>query len=561
MRRFVLLGFVALLAGLSVLSAGPVLAEPSDGPLGCGIIWDSNITYTVESGSSSVGVQGESTLTYPSGASPVCSTNQISIRVPPAIFGMEANSVSGDNLSTTIELSGDEGLSALAFVDLPDQLDPGETLSISFSYWMPDDGVFTVASAEQVSFNAWVWGSPGHISLTVVAESGDTVVAGTSTQPSAAAGSPGVYRYPAITNPDGWIGSVAIFRGPARSTITAHGSGYPTMLHAVDGGAGWTGAAESGVAVGIPTLENLIGVDWPDWKPLDVIEVRDQTLDGYAGRYLPTFHAIQLPADTPQSTMLHELGHAWFNGDLFSDTWVNEGFADLYAYVAESSIPDTDGYVPIAAVPVDAQGPGSIPLVEWEAAESVGAGTEATVEYGYGASYWILSQIEEEIGIEAVSAVVVTAAREVRDTGGPIGSHRLLEIFEEVGGSQQARGLFSEYGAVGAGAAAPEQSAAPGAEPDVEPVVAATPSGSRGVSPVVLVLILLPLVAGFGLIYRSRRRSPKMGSVSGPGPYRSHTAPTGTALTGVPSYLTSTDEGPVSAEDQLDTGADAPWVY
>jgi len=109
-------------------------------------------------------------------------------------------------------------------------------------------------------------------------------------------------------------------------------------LHPIEGDPGdWGGTVTEDITSGVPELEELVGLPWPDWKPLDVVEVADDELDGYAGMYLESLHAIQVPRHTDQATMLHEMGHAWFNDSVFSDPWVSEGLAELFSYESESN--------------------------------------------------------------------------------------------------------------------------------------------------------------------------------------------------------------------------------
>jgi len=230
----------------------------------------------------------------------------------------------------------------------------------------------------------------------------------------------------------------------------------------------------------------------------------------------------------------------------------------------------------VAATPVEPTDPGAVPLAEWDPPEGISSTNEVMVDYGYGASYWIFSRIRDEIGIEALSRVIVAATSEAERAGDPVSSQRLLQMLEETGGSRQAAGLFTGYGAVsgeelpvapsqdavsGNGEEVTEEVADPVPVPTVVPAVAVAPLGERTMSPVVLLLILLPAIALFALVYRSRRGGGTVGGIAGGSPTLIAEAPTGYTLDGLPSYLVTPEKQDVGAGSDDFRESATPWVY
>jgi hypothetical protein len=82
----------------------------------------------------------------------------------------------------------------------------------------------------------------------------------------------------------------------------------------------------------LPALEDLIGVPFPPNYAIEVREYKRADIGGVAGRNQGQ-KGLQI-ADTNMSydpTLLHELAHYWFVTPQYSEKWLMEGFAMLYA--------------------------------------------------------------------------------------------------------------------------------------------------------------------------------------------------------------------------------------
>ncbi len=96
--------------------------------------------------------------------------------------------------------------------------------------------------------------------------------------------------------------------------------------------------------------------------------------------------------------ILHELAHAWFNGQLVADRWAAEGFASYYAELAATEL-EIDADPPAPPPDPDA---GSIPLNDWGPSDSESLETEA---FAYAASLGLAEAIAERAGPEALRTV------------------------------------------------------------------------------------------------------------------------------------------------------------
>jgi hypothetical protein len=93
--------------------------------------------------------------------------------------------------------------------------------------------------------------------------------------------------------------------------------------------------------------------------------------------------------------------------------------------------------------------PGRAPLRTWSYSDL--AADDPVIGYGYATSAHVVSTIADEIGTDAMHRVIDAAIdRTVAYDGadvklGPADWRRLLDLFEEVGGSRRAPDLFAEY--------------------------------------------------------------------------------------------------------------------
>jgi len=201
---------------------------------------------------------------------------------------------------------------------------------------------------------------------------------------------------------------------------------------------------------GVPALTEAVGADWPIDGETQIREAYSNYFDGYAGWFNPDSNEMQLGDDLEQIVVLHELSHAWFNDDWFSDRWLSEGFAEAYAAIVMQQL----GGEPNAPIEVSTDDPGAVALETWADPTYSTDGTDDTEQYGYATSYYIVSTLVDEIGVDKMREVLrMVDSGETVYTGdgdaevwNEVSDWKdFLDLVEVVGGSTQARDLMEKY--------------------------------------------------------------------------------------------------------------------
>ena len=143
----------------------------------------------------------------------------------------------------------------------------------------------------------------------------------------------------------------------------------------------------------LPLLEDEIGVPWPIEGQLILEESLTRGTDGYAGLFDPAAPRIEVSYAASDVMILHELAHAWFNGNLVADRWAAEAFASYYADIVAVRL----GLAATPLEPVDPAAAVAIPLTAWGEAEP-----PETEAYAYAASLELARAIAERMGAESL---------------------------------------------------------------------------------------------------------------------------------------------------------------
>ena len=210
----------------------------------------------------------------------------------------------------------------------------------------------------------------------------------------------------------------------------------------------WQNFVVNGVGQGLPVLEDLIGQPWPIKSQLQITEATSSYLRGYAGWFSPLDNTIEVGEALDYETLLHELSHAWFNRGLFTDRWINEGFAEEYAGQALKKLGQ-----PADDVKLDANSQYAVRLTDWGDPQNATGDAAGREDYGYHTAAWLMRQLTDEIGLANMAKVI----RAVEDNTPAYGDTpkefgeiktdgtRLLDLLENVGGSKNASDLFKQY--------------------------------------------------------------------------------------------------------------------
>ncbi len=211
----------------------------------------------------------------------------------------------------------------------------------------------------------------------------------------------------------------------------------------------WADFVATELEDGFPVLGELVGLPFPA-DDLEILQSVDPGLLGYAGWYLPDQDRIEVSEELDAETLLHELSHAWFNGELFAERWIIEGLAQEFASRAHA---DPDGELTWPSTPRSTSH--RIALNRWSTPGAIDDETRGNDAYGYNTSWFVLRELSEEVGIDGLAKAIRWAEADLHAYPGegatelvdrPVDDwRRLLDLLEEAAGSQRATGLFSKY--------------------------------------------------------------------------------------------------------------------
>lgn len=161
---------------------------------------------------------------------------------------------------------------------------------------------------------------------------------------------------------------------------------------------GWAAQVARVLQIGYPVIRDMIGLGDPTIRTLTVEEATTQGIDGFSGDYDPAASLARISYFADPLVILHEAAHMWFNGDLASDRWIEEGFASYYAEqaVLQTGLPD---HAPALSPSLMKA---AIPLNDWTSAGTPGTATEA---YLYGASLEAARRIVAVAGVDGMRQV------------------------------------------------------------------------------------------------------------------------------------------------------------
>jgi hypothetical protein len=221
----------------------------------------------------------------------------------------------------------------------------------------------------------------------------------------------------------------------------------------------WASLVGKNVTDDAAALESLTGLKMPGGS-ITVREAGAAQLGAYVGSYNSKTHTVTVAEDGDPATVAHELAHIWFNGDMLSATWMDEGFAGYSEKVAGKGnyLPCTD--------PGRYPGAGSPNLTVWSYVDIKSTTQEEqAVTWNYDASCWLVTSLADAMGPARFKAVLGAASKgeiaylgagpaEADPNGGlPISAKTLLDLIDERGlvpagvkDLDEGQKLFTDYG-------------------------------------------------------------------------------------------------------------------
>jgi len=368
--------------------------------------------------------------------------------------------VRSDGATLGVDVEADENPEAgvsHAMVDLQPNLFAGDTITFRLDYDLPFQPPratgWSRGNDAVVTFPAFTPGDPGLARLEVRLPTGYEVEMGGETLTETEAEGQIVLKAETIAEPSVFTSVIVATRDDKLISEEVEVAGLTLHLRAWPDDAAWIDYVGEQLGAQMPVLEELTGQSWPaDRGELEVAESSVPGAHGYAGWFDHFENSITLGDAFDPATIAHELAHVWFNGTLFTDRWVNEGMADEYA---ESTLEQlgTPGFQPATMPPPDPAAPGAVALNDWTDTWSFDDVDHEREMYAYLASWHVMDQVADEIGVEGLRTAVTAAVdREMSYPADPEGEEitglitwRVLLDLLENAGSTRADGLFVRY--------------------------------------------------------------------------------------------------------------------
>jgi hypothetical protein len=365
-----------------------------------------------------------------------------------------ASTAGGTALPVRVETAARSSSVKFAVVDLAPDVFPGESQSFRLSYELPNlaprsDG-FTRVTPAFVTFAAFAVGDPGLTAVEVLVPEGFAVEHTGSEVTEQTRDGYRVLSAAAIDAPTEWSLLVVARNDAQLATRALDVGGRELVIRSYPDDPEWSGFVEGTLRAALGPMEELVGLPWPVDGVLTVREAASPYIYGYAGWYSPSASTIEVGDRLDARAILHEVSHVWFNRSLFATRWINEGFAEELAASTLAAVGET---APTPA-PIAPDDPGAVALSAWGDPELTSETVDARELYGYNASFAVVHDVATEIGAGRLRRVIAAAAdREIAYGGDPpreahpgdVDSRRLLDLFEEVGGSTRAGELFARH--------------------------------------------------------------------------------------------------------------------
>jgi hypothetical protein len=340
--------------------------------------------------------------------------DRANLSVLPGTTGFRATN---NGVKVTASVTSHTSRATLLTIRFAKSLSSGHSTSLHLTFDLPDPGGspsrdIRVGDALAM-FPVWAYGTSGTPGSTV------TVRFPAGYQAQATTGKLGL----PTTAPDGTVsltsGSlpdplrfvayvVADRPGAYVETPLAIGLGDRTanlVVRAWKDDAAWGTRIAALLRTGLPALAAVVELPYPQTDTVAVEEAVGRSIGGAAGVFDPTAGAIRLAYAAGSTPALREVAHLWFNGRLFADRWIVEGFA---AWAGEQAAAALKSGGPVVSL-TPALATTAIPLNAW-AVPAPGDAPSTADAYGYAASAELIRLIVARTGPSGLKAVLAAAA-------------------------------------------------------------------------------------------------------------------------------------------------------
>ncbi len=394
-----------------VLALGLAVAPPVATPVAAAdpLRLAADATYTVqpEAGRVQVVIDVAATNLQPNAGNVVYFYREVAFAVHREASGIRATDGSGQ-LVTTITRHRDYGELE---VRLRSRLFYQQTTRFQIRYLLvggaPRSESETRVGLAFASFGVWAWGDAGRSTVHVRTPPGfRSEILGSELE--------------IVNSPDGQQLRASPDDPSTFYTIVAaeNRSAYERTRVSLEGGVevvilawpeddDWSATVVDTLRHGLPGLRQLVGLEWPVDKDLEVRERFTPLLDGYAGVFYDD-QSIDVSEDLDPLVIVHEASHAWFDERLFAERWIYEGLAEEYAWRVQA---DVGAGGPAPGQP-SRTSEARVALTTWTHPGVIRDDQGGERErWGYDAAWWVIHVVVEETG-EARMREVLAAAQD-----------------------------------------------------------------------------------------------------------------------------------------------------
>lgn len=374
----------------------------------------------------------------------------VQVAVPTGISDLRAVTSSGKAVKVSILEEYEPADAYVVEVDFGRKIWSGETAKVTLMYNLVggaprSEGLFRINPA-YVWFYAWAFGDEGESSVSIsVDKSMDTEVVGGNMRASSVDGQT-IYEETSIPDPSGWFVMFTARDDTKLAETRLETELGPITVKSWEEDTEWASSVAETLEIGFPLLADLIGIDWP-LEEIEICQSYTPTVYGYGGWYLHGEGLIEIGEQLNPKVTLHEIAHSWINSTEFGSRWIAEGLVEEFAYrtLLEMGWEADEPMIPNSAV--------AFPLADWRSPSTFQESADYEM-YGYTASWWVIHEISEEIGIDRLAELMAVSFSDLivyQGDGGPekVGKvddwQRMLDLFEHLGGSNRAVDLFVSF--------------------------------------------------------------------------------------------------------------------
>jgi hypothetical protein len=305
-------------------------------------------------------------------------------------------------------------------VGLGGALGAGRTTSVILAFDLPDPGGAANrpirVGPSLVTFPVWAYGSAGLAGSSVVvrfpAGYDVRIVSGSLAAPVTAPDGSISLTAGAIPDPLAFNAVVAADRPSAyvETTVDLQINGEPASLavRAWPDDPAWGARMVRLIRASLPLLATEIGLPFQPAMPVVTVdEALPRSIDGYAAAFVPADGRIQIAYTADDTIAIHELAHLWFDGSLFADRWIADGFAIFYGNRVALALklkPHDESITPALQA-------AALPLNAWTGADPAATSPSKTStsdladRYGRAAAVALANRLYTLVGGDGLQAV------------------------------------------------------------------------------------------------------------------------------------------------------------